>query len=390
MKVSPSITTSEPGTSTRAPRPPPPRPRPSRLRKWRGFLLAVMLPFAIAAGYLYGLAADQYSSEARILVRGSSAPVTLGGLGSALSSAGFRPSTDETLAVRDFLRSGDAIRSIASSLDLVAIWRRPEADFLAQLWHAQPTGEQLLRYYNRMVSVDYDTEANAVTLLVKTFRAADSRALAEALLGASETLVNNLSLRQRTDTVATARSEVGRAEARVLESREAVIRFRQNERAIDPTREVGGNMEAVVALETALTQARAELQEKSAYLRTDNPQLRTIANRIAALGVQINAERQRITAGDQSLPQQLAGYERLLLEREFADRQLASATSSLESARIEADRQQLWLSRIIQPQTPDSARYPRVIYILLSLFAVLAALYGLAVLLMSGFREHAS
>lgn len=366
------------------------RTRPGRLRKWRGFLLAVVLPVLLAASYLYGIAAGQYSSEARILVRGSNPPMAPSALGAALSSAGFRPSSDETLAVRDFLRSGDAIRSVASQVDLVSIWRRPEADWPAMLWFSEPTGEQLQRYYNRMVSVDYDQESNSVSLLVKAFRPDDSKAVADALLGAAERLINTLSQRQRTDTLSSARSEVERAEARVLAARESVIRFRQSERAIDPTREIGGNMDAILRLESALTEARAEFQEKSAYLRPDNPQLRSVGNRISALQTQIGAERQRVTVGEQALPQQLAGYERLLLEREFADRQLASATGGLEAARIESDRQQLWLARIIQPQTADSPRFPRAAYILASLFAVLCAIYGLASLLMAGFREHAS
>ncbi|WP_376099447.1 capsule biosynthesis protein [Roseomonas sp. CCTCC AB2023176] len=397
MKVSPSIAASDPPASTRAARPPRPPARPSRRpSKWRGFLLAVVLPTLIAAGYLYGIAADQYASDARILVRTASPPIggsgnssSSGSLGSLLSG-GTRTASDETMAVRDFLRSQDAIRTIAPQVDLVSIWRRPEADLAARLWWSEPTGEQLHRYYGRMVAVDYDQESNAVTLLVKTFRAEDSKAIAEALLAAAERLVNTLGQRQREGTLESARAEVGRAEARVSAARDSLTRFRLAERAIDPTREVGGNMDTILRLEGALTEARAELQEKSGYMRTDNPQVAVVRNRIGALERQIALERTRVTAGEQALPQQLAGYERLLVEREFADRQLTSALAGLEYARIETERQQLWLSRVVHPQVADSARYPRASYILLSLFAVLCALYGLGALLMAGFREHAS
>jgi capsular polysaccharide transport system permease protein len=275
-------------------------------------------------------------------------------------------------------------------VDLVSIWRRPEADWPAKLWWSEPTGEQLHRYYGRMVSVEYDQEANAVTLLVKAFRPEDSKAVAEALLAAAERLVNILSQRQREGTLDSARAEVARAEARVANARDSLTRFRLSERAIDPTREVGGNMDTILRLEGALTEARTELQEKSGYMRADNPQVAVVRNRIGALERQIAAERTRVTAGEQALPQQHAGYERLLVEREFADRQLTSAFAGLEFARIETERQQLWLARVVQPQVADSARFPRANYILISLFAVLCAIYGLGALLMSGFREHDS
>lgn len=397
MKVSPSITPSEAQASTVvaapgvAARPAKPRPFARRLRKWRGLLLAVVLPVAIATLYFGVLAAGQYASDARILVRGSAAPMgPISGLGAALSGAGFRTASDEALAVRDFLRSHDAVRGIAPDVNLVEIWRRPEADLLAMLWYPEPTAEQLLRYYNRMVTADYDQESAAVTLLVRTFRPEDSKAVAEALLKAAERLVNGLSQRQREDTLASARNEVTRAEARVVAAREAVTQFRQAGQGLDPTREAGGNVDILIRLEGTLTQTRAELGEKAAYMRPDNPQIVSLRNRIAALEAQIAAERLRTTAGASALPQQLAGYERLLLEREFADRQLGSATSGLEQARMEADRQQLWLSRVVQPQTAEEARFPRATYIVASLAAILLAVYGLFSLLMAGFREHAS
>ena len=110
-----------------------------------------------------------------------------------------------------------------------------------------------------------------------------------------------------------------------------------------------------------------------------------------ALERQIAIERARITAdGRQALPQQLAGYERLLLEREFADKQLASATASLETARVDAQRQALFLARVVEPNMAQEAEYPKAGFILGSLFAILCVLYAMGWLVVAGVREHAS
>ncbi|HEY8611609.1 MAG TPA: capsule biosynthesis protein, partial [Roseomonas sp.] len=310
------------------------------LRKWRGFLLAVVLPTALTAAYFYGIAAGQFASEARFLVRGpSSTGNSLGALGAALGGAGFKPVQEEAMAVRDFLKSEDAVRELRQSVDLVSIWRRPEADLPAMLWTAEPTVEMLTRYYRRMVTTEYDTESSTVTVHVRSFRPEDSKVVAEGMLRISENLVNRLSERQRTDTLGDAKREVEIAERRVLAAREALTSFRQDERAIDPTRETAANIATVSGMEGALAQARAELREKAGFMRPDNPQIGVVRNRIAALEQQIANERRRLTSGAQAAPQQLAGYERLMLEREFADKQLTSAHAGLESARMDAARQ---------------------------------------------------
>ena len=395
MKVSPSIKAFDPASPDAGISAPAQR-RPSKLkrtlRKWRGFLLMVALPTAMTALYFYGIAAGQYASEARFLVRGAtgSSSAVSSALGSSLSNAGFKPVQEEAMAVRDFLNSQEAVRELRQAMDIVSVWRRPEADLPAMLWEESPTVEALTRYYKRMVVADYDAESSAVSVQVRTFRPEDSKAVATELLRIAENLVNRLSERQRADTLGTARDEVAIAERRVIAARETMTTFRQEQRAIDPTSETAANVGTVSGMESALAQARAELREKGAFMRYDNPQLGLVRNRIAALESQIANERQRLTSGEQSAPQTLAGYERLLLEREFADRQLASAVASLESARVNVARQQLYLAPVTQPHTAESAQYPKATFIVGSVFAVLMVVYGIASLIFAGFREHAA
>jgi capsular polysaccharide transport system permease protein len=126
-----------------------------------------------------------------------------------------------------------------------------------------------------------------------------------------------------------------------------------------------------------------------AFMRPDNPALQVTRNRIAALERQIAAERSRRTQGDGALSQQLAAFERLMLEREFADRQLASATASLETARMEAQRQQLYLARVVEPNLAVYPLYPRKLISVGSIFLGLSVAFGIGWLLVAGMREHA-
>ena len=246
-----------------------------------------------------------------------------------------------------------------------------------------------------MVNVTLDPVTGVTTLRVRSFRPEDSKALAETLLVAAESLVNRLSERARGDTLQLAQQEIEIAERRVQESRAALVRFREQERELDSAGAVQSALVLRGQLEGALAQARAELTERQQFMRPDNPALQATRNRIEALERQISAERSRHTdttanVGGAVLARQLAAYERLMLEREFADKQLASATVSLETSRIEAQRQQLYLSRIVQPNLAVYPLYPRSFINSASIFLGLAIAYGIGWLLVVGMREHAA
>jgi len=401
MKLSPPITLSEAsGRPLSLPQEPEPAAQPWYARFWRHpFLLLVILPSLIVTAYFYGIAAPQFVSEARFVVSsrghdGGAAAAMRGMGGGAFGGfGGGSLASSETNSVRDFLTSLDAVMEAHGKLDLIAMWQRPEADWLSELWRTEP--ELLARFYTQMVTVSLDPSTNVTTLRVRSFRPEDSKALAETLLVSAEALVNRLSERTRNETLRVARQEMEIAEQRVQESRAALVRFREQERELDSA----GAAQAAVALrgqlEVALAQARAELTERLKFMRPDNPALQVTRNRIEALERQISSERTRHTEttvdGEGAvLARQLASFERLMLEREFADKQLASATASLETARLEAQRQQLFLSRIVEPNLAVYPLYPRKLTNVASIIVGLTIAYGIGWLLIVGMREHAA
>lgn len=359
-----------------------------RLRR-HPFKLLVLLPTALVAVYFFAIAAPQYESEARFLIRGrqSAAPSALG---EALQSAGFRPANEDALGIRDYLESHDAVAALRSGLDLVAMFRRPEADPLARLWWAEPSAERLLDYFRRMVHAEYDTTSSITTLRARTFRAEDSLAVTSELLRLSEAVVNRLNQRLQEDGLRVARAEVARAEARLTEAQVAMTEFRGRERTVDPARSAAVAMENLGRLEGALAQARAEMAEAQRFARADNPRAVQIRNRVEGLTAQVAEERARVAGAEAGNSQQVGEYERLSVERELGRAQLASAAGSLERARADAQRQQIFLLRVVEPNMAEWARHPKATLNTAYVFLCLSVAYGLAWLLVAGMREHAS
>ncbi|MFC7692594.1 hypothetical protein ACFQY5_26475 [Paeniroseomonas aquatica] len=82
--------------------------RMRRAAKRNAFRLTVVLPTLVAAAYLVLVATPQYDLEARFLIRGrSQAPTS--GLGEMMAGAGFRPSHEDAMGIRDYLQSHDAV-----------------------------------------------------------------------------------------------------------------------------------------------------------------------------------------------------------------------------------------------------------------------------------------
>jgi capsular polysaccharide transport system permease protein len=72
----------------------------------------------------------------------------------------------------------------------------------------------------------------------------------------------------------------------------------------------------------------------------------------------------------------------------FADKQLATTLASLEQARNDAQRQQFYLERIVQPSKPDKAMEPRRIRNIIATFILGMIVWGVLTMLFAGIREH--
>jgi capsular polysaccharide transport system permease protein len=167
-----------------------------------------------------------------------------------------------------------------------------------------------------------------------------------------------------------------------------MTKFRDREKTIDPGKSSAIVMELVGRLEGQLAQTRAEITEASAYLKPDNAKLLSLRNKADSIENQIVVEKKRLTGDSTALAPMVAAYERLLLEREFSDKDYASAMLSQETARTEAMKQHYYLVRVVEPNLPEKALYPKRILTVVTLFVALCFAYGIGWLIISGIREH--
>ena len=362
-----------------------------RLRRL-AFLVLALFPTLAAAVYFGAVATDRYVSEARFIIRTASKPAAgLGGFSALLQFAGISHAQDDAYAVHDFLTSRDALAQLSERVNLREIYNQPGADFAARypsLFYGR-SNEDLYRYFQRMLAVVVDHTTGMTTIRVEAFQPADAQRVARTLLDLGEGMVNQLNARMQADTLSLATAELARAEARRVASQLAITAFRDRERMLDPGKSSAMVVELIGQLSAQLSEVGMQIVETEGN-SPRSPQLQALRQRAAAIERQIGIERARVAGASDGLAGQIAEYERLVLEREFSTRTLEHTVAGLETARIEARRQQLFLEPIVQPGLPDAATQPRRWRTVLVVFGF--NLIGLAVLWLigTGFREHAS
>ncbi|WP_203564004.1 hypothetical protein [Deefgea sp. CFH1-16] len=146
-------------------------------------------------------------------------------------------------------------------------------------------------------------------------------------------------------------------------------------------------MQQISKLQEELITTRTQVQQLET-LAKDNPQLPILRQKVGILENAITAETERVTGGVRSLAGKAAQYQQLVLEREFADKMLATALVSLEQARNEAQRKQLYLERAIQPSLPDQAMEPKRLRGIAATFIIGLLVFAVMSMLLAGVREH--
>lgn len=353
------------------------------------FLVVVVVPTLVATLYFLCVAADQYASETRFLVR-SPQRASAGLISGFLQSTGFVRAQDDSYAVTEFIKSRDAVDRLVEHHGLREMLSRPEADLLArfpQAWSGD-TQEALYRHYLGFVKVQTDSASGISTLEVRAFRADDARNMALALLEEAEHLVNRLNDRARQDAIRNAQGEVDAAEARFAAVQEQMTAYRNREAMIDPDKQAASILDLISRLSLEVVEKRARIFEIQQQAPA-SPQLSALKASISAVEEQIARERSRVVGGDASIASRLSQYESLLLQRELASRRVASASASLETARLDAQRQQLYIERIVEPHLPDHAIYPRSAFAIAMTLLVAASAYLMLRALLNYLQDHA-
>ena len=359
------------------------------------FVVLVLVPTLVAGWYFAFVASDVFVSESKFAVRGSTEKLPSSSANySLMSSLTMMNSNQDAYIVVSFIQSLPLLERLQKEENLRGVFTRAGVDSFSRL-DEKATAEELRAYWNKMVSAYVDTLSGVVNLEVSAFTAADALTLSRAIIAAGEELVNDISRRKRADALKFANEEVARGEARLKAARIAIQDFRNESGALDPIKSAEATAKITLALRSERVTLENELATARRSLSDASPSVQVLSARLNALNGQITQFDRLLTdqggggsGGDRVASRVLSRYEGLQLEREFSEKYYVTVLSAAESARVEADRQQLYLVTFVPPELAQMPLYPRRLGSVVTVFFVATALWSILSLLVAAVRDH--
>lgn len=353
-----------------------------RPRHWgllSAFIIIVLLPVAATSWYLWERAVDQYASTIAFTVRSedvSSAADLLGGLAPSLGGGGGTTDSD---ILYEFIRSQALVTEVNNEIGLRGYYSRHVQEDPIFGFDPDGTIEDLTAYWRRMVRTSYDTGSGLMELRVLAFDPEEAREIASAIFENSTVMINNLSSIAREDATRYAREDLELAVERLKAARESLTAFRISSEIVDPTADIAGQMGLLNLLQSQQVEALIEFDLLNNSTRDGDPRLEQARRRIDVIEDRIREERQKFGVGggdsqDTSYAETIAEFERLAVDRQFAEQAYAATLSAFDAARAEANRQSRYLAAYIQPTLAERAEFPNRFLILgiVALFSTLA------------------
>ena len=348
----------------------------------------VFLPTLIAGYYFYVLATPMYATKSEFLIQQAEPP----GASGAASLFGGSPiaTSQDSIAVQGYLQSPEAMLRLDEDLGFKEHFSQENIDTLKRL-APDTTNSAAYKLYKKKVKIGYDPTEGIVRMEVIAADPETSALFAERLVAYAEERVDNISLRVREDAMKGARESYEAAEAERVEALSRVTRLQESLGVLDPAA-------ANALLQSEMQQLQSLLLEKELTLASllDNrrpnqarvdgtrAEIRRLEEKIADVQAQMTS-----TGGDAN-NQARKNAELRAAEEDYQTRTalLQQSLQSLETARVEAERQVRYLSIAVAPVPPDEASYPRKFENTILAFLIFAGIYLMISLTASILREQ--
>ncbi|MCL2000550.1 MAG: hypothetical protein FWG74_03870 [Planctomycetes bacterium] len=369
-------------------------PRKRRLAGILWFFLLFLCPVGVVGWYYLELATPMYVSEMQLTVRQSDHVSAKTGdflLSMLGGGGGMSGSNQDVRLILAYMRSPEVLRDVDEKLGLRRHFSNPDFDFYSRL-PAEATRNDFLNYWNWAVSGRVDAESSLLQVKVKAFSPETARDIAEALLERSEDFVNRINERVHSDAVDKSLAELAHAEERVRRASAAMEEFRRRHGIMDLPTAAAMHVGIIDSLETELAKGRAELSAKAPFMAANSSEMRILQARLGALEERLEAERARIAGSERESKEALAAlaadYEGRVTEQEFARQQYTSALTVVETARLKAETQAIYLVPVANPGLPDESLYPRRLLFFLAFAAMNFGAYIFLSIVGSAIAEH--
>jgi capsular polysaccharide transport system permease protein len=368
----------------------------ARRRRARFLLIAlrlaifVALPTWLVGYYFYFVATPMYEVEAQMIIqKADSGAASAGGLGGLLGGGGLS-NLEDSVIVQGYLGSREAMQRLDRENGFIAHFQQ---DFIDDIQRMPPdvTMEAAYEKYAKYVKIGYSPTEGVIHLSVIAVTPEKATEFARALISFAEERVDKIAAPVRRDQLKVAQNNYDAAEQAVLDAQDHVLELQQAAGVISPDADATGQMSIVNKLESQLEQRRLALAEINRNAAPNQAQVRAIEQDIQSLSDRIAARRAAMFTSNNANDSLARVTGELAIARSNLDMRqmlLQQSLSSLEAARVEANRQTRYVSLAVAPVPPDEATYPKALENTMLALALFLGLYIFLSLTVAILREQ--
>ncbi|MBD3843414.1 MAG: hypothetical protein IE909_16335, partial [Campylobacterales bacterium] len=248
--------------------------------------------------------------------------------------------------------------------------------------------EALYEYYQKYTEDTIDPQSFILTISVRSFNPDNAKNINEYLIKISEDLVNKLNERMIKDTVGLAEKEAKKSLDKFKEISSKLSKYRDTKSIFDPTQQSIIQLQLISKLQDELIATKTQLSQIKT-IAPESPQIVLMQTKIKNLESDIAKETSKIVGGGKdSFSGKMSEYDKLVLEKEFAAKQLAMSLAALEQAKNEAIKKQLYLEKVAMPNLPDYPLEPYRIKNIFIIFVLGLISWGILSMIIVGIKEH--
>lgn len=354
---------------------------------WIAYICCVLIPVLIIIFYLFTYAKDRYQSSSVLLVKQvADAQVSdASGLGALFGVS--NTSREDSQILKEYITSRDMIEKLNKNLNLRREFSSVKDPVFALSEDASV--EDLVKYFNKMITVELDEQTMMLHVSDQAFSPNFSLKLNREILKQSDEFINEVSKTIAQEQQVFAEKQYEDATLKLDQARQAVLTYQNENEIFDPQAQAQAVATLVSGLQTNLAQLKTEERTLLSYLTPDAPQVIALQSQIESVEQQIKNESAKLTSpSNLKLNKNVADFEALKAQVEFATDVYKISLASLEKSRLEASRKLKKLVVISAPRLAEDAVYPRKIYISVTSFILLNIIFGIGLLIHSIIREH--
>ena len=354
------------------------------------FLYMVVIPSASILIYFSLIASNQYITESKFIIRspqqqeGGSAA-----LGLLFKGTSFARALDDIYSAQEYIESRNAMMYLDEELDLQRNFSLLTIDPISKfsLFGNKKANESFYKYYKKKVKLSQDSSSSILTLSTYGFDPVISLKMNELLLLKSEEIINKVNDRAKKDIINYSKDELNSARKNAENARAKMAKYRSQNNIIDPEKQSIIQLQLISKIQDQIVIAKSQLSHmiKSS---PENPNIESQNQLVVSLENEVKNILLNTAGGANSLTSQSPEYLELLSDNIFTEKQLAAALASYQGAINEANRQQLYLERIVNPNLSDKSTYPERIFSIISYILLLLVIWGISRFMLVAIREH--